>query len=259
MKILKELSGHSGCKVLLMQSEDIFVRKFSPSLAYNNRLIKQIDKQKKFKNNVLKTPKIFKHGTFDNLCYYDMEYIQGVSLSDYIERENIKNIKSKFDQIFDFIESNNELCENIETEIQRKIDSLQIKSEFDYYRKYCLDYDWTKVKKSYCHGDLTFENIIISNEKIYFIDFLDSFVDTKICDISKILQEIYAFWSIRKQPKKFNIKYIMIEEMLKERNVLGEASVKFLILNLLRVLPYSQRSDIIFLKEQMDHIIGKDK
>ena len=93
MKILKELSGHSGCKVLLMQSEDIFVRKFSPSLAYNNRLIKQIDKQKKFKNNVLKTPKIFKHGTFDNLCYYDMEYIQGVSLSDYIERENIKNIE----------------------------------------------------------------------------------------------------------------------------------------------------------------------
>ena len=96
-------------------------------------------------------------------------------------------------------------------------------------------------------------------KKIYFIDFLDSFVDTKICDISKILQEIYAFWSIRKQPKKFNIKYIMIDEMLKERNVLGQASIKFLILNLLRILPYSQSSDVVYLKEQMNYIIGKNK
>ena len=168
MKILKELSGHSGCKILLMQNENIFVRKISSNREYNNRLMKQINKQKQFKNNILKTPEIFNHGTFDNLYYCDMEYIQGVSLNDYIKRENIKNIKSKFDQIFDFIESNNELYENIETEIEEKIHSLKIKSEFDYYKKYCLDYDWKKVKKSYCHGDLTFENIMISNEKNIF-------------------------------------------------------------------------------------------
>lgn len=259
MKILKEFSGYSGCKTLLMQSENIFVRKVSPNSTYNNRLIKQINKQKKFKNNILKTPKVFDHGTLGNLYYCDMEYIQGVSLNDYVKRENIKNIKSKFEKIFDFIENNNSLDENIEEFIINKIKSLQIGSEFNYYKDYCLDYDWKKVNKSYCHGDLTFENIIISNETIYLIDFLDSFVDTKVADVSKILQELYAFWSLRASPNKFNIKYIMIDEMLRERNIVSLASIKFLILNLLRIIPYSNKKDNAFLLEQMKYIIGKNK
>ena len=48
-----------------------------------------------------------------------------------------------------------------------------------------------------CHGDLTLSNIIIDGKKIYLIDFLKTYNDNILQDISKIYQEFILGWSSR--------------------------------------------------------------
>lgn len=58
-------------------------------------------------------------------------------------------------------------------------------------------HDWTRLAPSPCHGDMTLENIIIKNDNLFFIDFLDSFYDSWILDIGTLLQDVQVMWSYR--------------------------------------------------------------
>ena len=46
-----------------------------------------------------------------------------------------------------------------------------------------------------CHGDLTFSNILFSDNNYYLIDFLDSFVESPLLDIVKLRQDSAYLWS----------------------------------------------------------------
>ena len=256
MRFVKKLSGHSGCDVNLMSDQDLFVRKVSASIDYNSRLEEQMRKQINFSSSFIKTPVVWRSGyTSDGLFYFDMQYIKGVSFFEYIQKNSIASVKAKLKIILDYISESNEISEGISLDITSKINSLQIDRKYDRYKEYCLNFDWQQVNKSYCHGDLTFENIIIWNEEVYFIDFLDSFTDTKLIDYSKIFQELYAFWSYRNKAKKFNIKYVILDEMVNLVAVTREATLRLLVLSLLRILPYSDKDECQFLEEQMKYIL----
>ena len=252
--IVKKLNGHSGCEVYLMREEHSFVRKISSDVEYNQRLVSQMNKQGAFRNSTLKTPQIFNSGFMEDKFYFDMEYIRGSNFHEFVQKENISNVKSKFATVIDFIETNTDLNESVKKDIQSKINNLQIDSQYDRYRDYCLDFDWNKIYKSYCHGDLTFENLIISGDEIYVIDFLDSFVDTKIMDYAKIFQELYCFWSYRELDKNFNIKYIILDQMIQLDNFKKQASLKLLTLNLLRILPYANEHTTQFVDYQLKYV-----
>ena len=60
-------------------------------------------------------------------------------------------------------------------------------------------HDWSKLTPSQCHGDMTLENIIVKNDQLYFIDFLDSFYDSWFLDIGTLLQDVQVMWSYRFQ------------------------------------------------------------
>ncbi len=252
----KKMAGHSGCEVYLMKEQEVFVRKISANLQYNSRLENQMKKQQSFHSSIIKKPAVFSHGyNCDGLFYFDMEYIKGTSFFEYVQKQSIDSAKTKFQAILDYICESNEISEDIALDITNKVDSLKLHPRFDVYKEYCLDFTWNKINKSYCHGDLTFENIIISNEQIYFIDFLDSFTDTKLIDYSKIFQELYTFWSFRNKNKKFNIKYVILDEMVALSLLHRQATIRLLILNLLRIIPYSKQKGCDFLDEQIRYIL----
>jgi thiamine kinase-like enzyme len=49
-----------------------------------------------------------------------------------------------------------------------------------------------------CHGDFTFSNMIVSeNGDICLIDFLETFLETPLQDIAKLMQELKYYWSLR--------------------------------------------------------------
>ena len=239
---IKELQGHSGCKVVLLRKNNkLIVRKISPSKDYDKRINNQRIKQENFKSHVFKAPRVYQNGIINKRKYFDMEFINGQTYNSFIEHADQKTAVELYKKIFDFADKNNYINESVENQVLNKIENMNVGNKYNIWKDYCLDFDWSKINKSYCHGDLTFENIIVSSSEIYFIDFLDSFVDSKIIDYSKILQDVILGWSWRQKKSKPYIKLICMYEHMVENisSTEFEASKRMLVLNMLRILPYS--------------------
>ncbi|MBR1544810.1 MAG: phosphotransferase [Alphaproteobacteria bacterium] len=257
LKFIKKLNGHSGCELSLFSSEDgkIFVRKKSSSFEYNLRLKKQFIKQNKYNLDMAKTPKIYGYGMDDNLFFFDMEYVSGITFSEYINTIKITELIDYIKILFSSLPINcSQKNFNVNKIFEKKIFSLSsnIKSK-NQIIKQALDFlefnDWTNVVQSPSHGDLTLENIMISNDnKLYLIDFLDTFFSSWLIDLAKIFQDIETKWAFRNTPSDTNrdLRLLIAKETLCEmilclpdgRNILRQI-YKILLLNLLRIIPYT--------------------
>lgn len=261
VEIIRKLQGHSGCEVFLCRRKDEFtVIKSSSDQSYNNRLMSQMSKQEIFYHKSIKKPKVLRSGIEKQdkkeIFWFEMEYISGLPFFQYIETAGREEATAKFKKILNFINGNNALQENIESEVKEKIDSLEkiLDTDKKYYLDYVKDFEWNRIKKSYSHGDLTFENIIVSKGDIHFIDFLDTFGSSKIIDYSKLMQDLVFGWSWRQKGK-----IPFVDLMIMERTLRGDLSEfdlsackKMLVLNILRIIPYSK--DKSFLLDCLDYI-----
>ena len=169
--------GLSGCKLELIKGG--VLRKYSSSINYNQRLIKQVDKQILFSKFILKnidTPKVLAKSS-NQLFSFDMEYIPGLSSYEYFSSVNICGVEFVIQTLFDYFDyfSNNMREFNISNKVIEKINSLQNKTKYSDYLKYLrtyIDNNQVIVPKTFCHGDLTFNNIIFHKNRLFFIDFL---------------------------------------------------------------------------------------
>lgn len=273
---ISDLGGHSGCKIFLCEDDEnrLFVRKISGSVNYNQRLKKQAKKQDSFQNECIKTPKILKKGyTSDGMFFFDMEYIHGITLSEYMQTIEVGKVRNVVETIVNnIVDVNLLLPESDEFVFRNKIKELEIKlSPLDNSIVYqALDilknHSWKNFRRSPCHGDLTLENIIVKNGELYLIDFLDSFYDSWIMDISTLMQDVQTLWSYRFQ-KEVNIntliRLIVFRDILMDKvsyiSKDFEIDVYFaLLLKLIRIYPYTNINDIItynFLNQKVESII----
>ena len=205
------LEGHSGCKLFLIKSDSSDhiegVRKFSKDKSYNKRLKAQSKKQSEFNSKYFLAPSVIHEGEMDGIYYFDMQYIRGATLSSSIMQLNASEIEYIANKITKFIQENSTKTLNVsnfDNLVANKLDTIEksirskdrrdnLKSSFTYLRKF----PWEDIESSRCHGDLTLENILITENEIYIIDFLDTFFETWISDISKILQDLIVGWSFR--------------------------------------------------------------
>jgi len=219
-----KLRGHSGCSVSLHHG---IVRKVSASKDYNHRLFEQMTKQHQFKHATIKTPEIVSSGHTENgLFYFDMRYIKGNSLSKIFLDSPTQDGLSVIQELSSMTSDQNV---DIRIPVLNKVDSLCI-AGFD--REIITSCDWI-VKSGYCHGDMTFENIIVSNNEIYLIDFLDSFANAPIVDHAKILQDAFCYWSFHEcvPPKR---KLLSVCKLFDTKT-----HYCMLLLHLHRILPYA--------------------
>lgn len=271
---ITDLGGHSGCKILLIENATRnFVRKISSSKSYNERLIAQFKKQKNIYSCMsnFKVPEVFDYGyTKEKLFYFDMEYIHGITLAEYLKFLEVDKIRSLVSRIYKFIipkEDNGQADPIIFT---HKIESLRNKLKYcnNPIIKESLDllynHNWNRFKKSFCHGDLTLENIIVKDDELYIIDLLDSFYDCWILDISTILQDVQVLWSYRKDKYINNnllIRLIVFRDVLMESiEELGSdlyLEVYYaLLLKLIRIYPYTEDNlTYQFLNKKVESII----
>ena len=87
-------------------------------------------------------------------------------------------------------------------------------------------------------------NILFQDKKIYFIDFLDSYIDSFICDLIKLKQDLYYLWNLKIQSSK-NLRHLIVYkrfwDLIYSKNVeyLQSPQFKMLdIINYLRIEPY---------------------
>tara|TARA_Y100000356_G_C11255790_1_gene290063 strand:- start:1377 stop:2159 length:783 start_codon:yes stop_codon:yes gene_type:complete len=251
MKILRNIRGNSGCSLSLIKDPelDVIVRKQSPNIKYNPRLHSQHEKQKNFYSNCLLTPQIYRSGFLDGLYYFDMEYIIGTKFSDYIHQNSIQNTFNHVSIILDFIKSNNTIdyiknSRLVEDKIKNTLDKIKDSSISLTNFKPLNDFSL-----SYCHGDLTFENIIVNSRgELYLIDFLDSFINTRLIDYSKLLQDLLFMWSWRNDCNKPYTKLVLLQEFLEKNISVSDYkhSYHLMKVNLLRILPYVKQDSLLY-------------
>lgn len=255
-----DLGGHSGCKILLCEEDDnrVYVRKIASDENYNERLKLQADKQASFKSKTIKTPAIYARGyTNEGLYYFDMEYIQGITMAEYIQTIEIGKVRTLVEAIVrDVVATGTEeLAADADEKIFKdKICDLKKKLEKrnDFIINEAIDmlmkHSWKRFKRTACHGDLTLENIIVKDGQLYLIDFLDSFYDCWIMDISTLMQDVQTLWSYRFQ-EEININTLIrlivfrdiLMDKVKQISKDDEIEVYYaLLLKLIRIFPYTQ-------------------
>jgi len=112
-------------------------------------------------------------------------------------------------------------------------------------------------EENFCHGDLTLSNIIVNlkTKKIILIDFLQSYDDNIMQDISKIYQEFVFMWSARYLKNTDSLRSKIVYEKIlnfnffKRLNNKLESSLKLeFLVTILRIIPYIKKNDDLTLE-----------
>ena len=251
-----DLKGHSGCKIYLCETDDsnVFVRKISGSFTYNNRLKIQADKQANFQNSEIKVPKILDRGfTDDGMFYFDMEYLRGITLAEYMKSIEIGKVRGVVNTLVknilrdDGVESEPKMFTDKIALLEKQLETHN-NAVTDRAIKLLKTHDWSAFCKSPCHGDLTLENIIVKDDQLYFIDFLDSFYDCWLIDFGTLLQDSQVLWSYRSYDEidiNTLIRLAVFRDILMDtvRSTRPQAYIEIyyaLLLKLIRIYPYTK-------------------
>jgi len=261
----EKLIGNSGCKLDIFKDRIFKVRKQSSNILNSKRLHKQYLKIlnfKSFKN--ISVPKIYSSKNSKKLFYYDMEYINGPTLSLYLMSQPIFETKIIIDNLINFI-FNCKKKANIKYSQYKflyKIKNLKKnkifkKPFFKEIFKTLREHNWRNIEKSISHGDLSLENIIIKEKNIKFIDLSENFVSSYKLDISKLIFDIISSWSFRNTElnldnlKIYTVKIYLLKILSKKLSSNDIEDIKMLIvLDFLRVLIYTKKKNEVDLLEK---------
>jgi hypothetical protein len=266
---VRNLTGHSGCALSLLRNGTMFVRKTSRDKEYNKRLEYQYLKQKVFDKKGIAVPRVLGRGMDKNgLFYFDMEFINCSSMDKHFTVMPMGSVPEMVQRLFVNLPiANSKATDKVGVAVARKLTELKTRSLFQaraFLASFVLldKYDFSQVPESECHGDLTLENIMISESgKIYLIDLLDSFIDTWMVDVVKILQDVDLHWSYRHTKLDANTELCLLvakEEIFKTvlampkgKKILSDI-YHILLLNVLRIFPYAKDNEtFVFLENAL--------
>ncbi len=258
-----ELVGHSGCRLEIGRHDDrLCVIKTSKDQAYNDRLRRQCEKQKSFQHSLFRTPEIFTEHYETELFAFSMEYVNGVTLAEYLKHVEISvigDLVCTFTRDIPHVGTYDPDAGKIFSQKIQELKKVNLSgSEMSEPIARAFDvldaHAWEHCMSSRCHGDLTFENIIIQDEKIYLIDFLDSFYDSWMMDVAKLLQDVECRWSYRTESEvgeNVEIRLLVFKQHLLDAirfTEHGEEKIHtiyhMLLVNLLRILPYTHEKHV---------------
>ncbi len=266
-----------------------FVRKASNE-SYSGRLHNQLAKQKDFaidhyNNQYITAPAIryniktqsyidsIRLNDINNCSTFYMDYVPGKTLAESIDTLPIKSIKH-FGKIlhkyFDETISKSTLSKLDVNEIDKKLNHIwlatnniqneiinkeDIINTIEYLLKILPNVhsmmNINSCDSKYCHGDFTLENMIINNNKLYLIDFLDSYINCVEIDYAKILQDILLGWSYRYKQRSAgrNLRLSVLFNEIQDIYYQHKISIDLMLLiNVLRIVPYCKNDDEITAK-----------
>jgi hypothetical protein len=275
MESLIKLQGYSGCGLYIKEDGDkLSVVKVSKNEDYNVRLLRQCEKQANARISGFKAPMILGQGFNDSgLFEFRMEYLNGLTLAEHFRTIRISEIGAIAERFISMIPEVYIYDIEAVTVFKKKIEDLNytLESKSEQIKNAFLqlsEFDWKFCVRSGCHGDMTFENIIIDNNEVYLIDFLDSFYDSWMIDFAKILQDVECGWSYRYDKEKDEnlqvrlsifLDYIIKRLLsLKDGKYLVLTIYHILLLNLIRILPYTKDTETVeYLDRQIEKISVK--
>lgn len=267
-----EIKGHSGCSVKIHEANDkIVIVKSTHNLSYLDRLCKQAEKQIAFNNHIInniKTPEVFNIEKSNEYTLVNMEYIYSSNFIEFFEKAGFNQIDQFINSLLRFIDYsivtsqeakyNKQLFISKFTEVKKQIlfnnefkdDKiiLELLDKAEYLFNVTEDY---LLPIGFCHGDLTLSNILFCGDTYYFIDFLDSFIESPLIDVVKIRQDTMFAWSLMMFDGKYDLartkiilKHIdqVLDKHFSKFQWYNIGYKGFQVMNLLRILQYSKES-----------------
>jgi len=206
------LKGYSGFN-LQVKTKDNQLVVIKSTQNNPKRLKRQCEKQKNaytvmnhsLMNHYMDVPRVIGEIKKKNYFAFEMEYIDGKSILDVLEKDNYKKLMEISGNITFMIHVNLQKSHKERLRVLpflEKLAEIDDKTKFKY--RNITDKVRTKLIKlgkeetfyGPCHGDFTLSNMIFS-DKIYLIDWHDPFSDSPLQDIGKLYQEMELKWSLR--------------------------------------------------------------
>jgi thiamine kinase-like enzyme len=263
------LKGNSGCDLTIVGDK---IRK-SCQTSYNNRLEIQCKKQADFNNDIFTAPKVYESGIDDEgKFFFNMQFVQCKTFDKVFNTATKDYLDNIIGKLLNFTKENTERTADFPSQmliskyesvknnirVQKNINVSYLDEIF-----YSLD-ETINIPVGYCHGDLTFSNLLFDGDNIVLLDFLDTYLDSPIQDIVKLRQDTKYHWSIRMLECEFDRMKLTqclnyIDEKLDYEFSKNKYYVKyytvFQILNLLRIVPYcKEQKNVNYLINEVDKL-----
>jgi tRNA A-37 threonylcarbamoyl transferase component Bud32 len=232
-KIVKELSGHSGSKIYLMEDDaGLFVRKVGNT-------IRNIERLGALKELSYAVPEIYR---IDGDSF-DMEYIHGLDMKNYLATNSTKELETF---LLSVLRSMSDICNGTRYDFtkiyEQKLSWLDSSHDFPFTKEELITKLPKILPRTLHHGDFTLENIIHSENGFYMIDAVSIEYESYIFDIAKLRQDLECRWFLRNDNIRLSAKLNDLQNKILE--AFPEASDdNLLILMLLRVYLHTQKND----------------
>lgn len=227
-KIIKELNGHSGCRIYLMKSEELYVRKYG-------EIKRNVERLTELHRSGYPVPKIYNV----DIDVLDMEYLHGLDIKNYLIHNNTKKLSNFIIKTLNSFSKNSELKDY--TKVYK--DKLSwVKNQFPFTKEELIDRLPKKLPRSMYHGDMTLENIMYVDPDFYMIDAVTTEYDSYIFDIAKMRQDLECKWFLRNTDVRLDTKLQNIQDALRQKYEIAFDD-NLLILMLLRVIRYCKKGD----------------
>lgn len=221
--LVKELHGHSGCRLLLLRERDCDayrVRKISGSAGYDARLRAQRHKQGAMTALGLPCPAVLKEGLLEGgelagrYCF-DMEYVRGQNLGEVLEHGD----SALFDTVAGslaatlrglaatasgclpaglFLDKIAAVAAAVPPCLEGGNDPEGMREAIGETAARLAAHDWSGIPASQGHGDMTVENVLRRPDGgLCFIDFLDGPLNSCWLDVAKLHQDLRGHWFLR--------------------------------------------------------------
>lgn len=243
------------------------------SLKKNNLLINVL----KIKNLNIQKISVKSYRDFVKRKSYLTTYVNGLSGELIILNSSLKEInliKNYLNLHFKILMKNNKFV-NIDQniflnklrEIEKKTLSLDLKIFLKKNKNIMKKYinNISTYPSGICHGDLTLSNFIINKNQIYLIDFLKTYHDSILQDLSKIYQEFILGWSSRFTSKNQKLRSKLFCEKVVDVDFFNSFPINLrkylyfeILMTLFRIFPYVKQKDKItinWLKDSIKFVI----
>lgn len=283
-----EITGHSGCQIEIVREDGrLVVLKTTDKPSYADRLYQQALKQQAFcqqHQSYVCAPKVLDISFEPHFCAVKMEFIYAQNFIEFFEYSGLEKLNSFIEMVLLFIE------EEIDRSSIQRVEESVVLHKYRNVKKKILansslvndpdiqnvfeDLDAILDLKRHiilpigmCHGDLTLSNILFSGNKVYFVDFLDSFIETPLMDIVKLRQDTRYGWSFLMFKRQYDhvrhqiiLDYVdkHIAARFQEFPFYRDNYMLFQLMNFLRILQYANKSRVIaYLKGVIKQLVNE--
>ena len=232
-KCLRELRGHSGSKVYLIEKDNssYFVRKVGNVVRNYERLTEL--------SGVLAVPEILSY----NGEVLEMKYIRGMDMRNYLKYHSTTPLISFLEETFDILQSPRYHfnIKDYSSTYDKMLSWVQNAPDIPFNKEDIIPKLEEELPCTLYHGDMTLENIIWDGRKFWWIDPVTVDYDSSTFDAAKLRQDLECQWFLRNDPLPIEGKLRNIQEQVFKWFPRNDY---YLILMLLRVYLHCSKDSV---------------